>query len=113
MKYACKIGSMAEKREFDRFIVKLPVTISAGGRTLEGTTVRLSRKGLFARTQQSFAEGVTVEIVITLTNNVPCRLRGVVKYARNCDIVKRQNGMGIEFTQKNEAYEKFISEVEG
>lgn len=74
--------------------------------------MRLSRKGLFVRTQQSFAEGMPVEIVLTLANNVPCRLTGVVKFARNCDLFKRQNGMGIEFTQKNEAYEKLISEVE-
>ncbi len=74
--------------------------------------MRLSRKGLFVRTQQSFSEGVPVEIALTLTNNVSCRLKGVVKYARNIDLFKRQNGMGIELSEKNETYEKYMSDVE-
>lgn len=53
-----------------------------------------------------------MDIELLLTNTVTCKLKGVVKYARNCDLMKRQNGMGIELTKKNEAYEKFMSQVE-
>lgn len=103
---------MAERRECDRFIIKLPVTISAGEAKMECTTVRLSKKGMFVRSQKSFVEGSAVDIEISLTNAVTCKLKGVIKYARNCDLMRRQNGMGIELTEKNDAYEKFVSEVE-
>ncbi len=103
---------MSEKRECERFIIKLPVTISAGGKQMEGTTVRVSKKGIFVRTQKSFIEGSAVDIEISITNTVTCKLKGVVKYARNIDLMRRQNGMGIELTTKDEAYEKFMSEVE-
>ena len=103
---------MREKRACERFIIKLPVTISSVGKKVDGTTVRLSQKGMFVRTQRSFVEGSAVDIELLLTNAATCKLKGVVKYARNCDLMKRQNGMGIELTKKNEAYEKCMSEVE-
>ncbi len=101
--------SMAGKRQCGRHIVKLPVTISAGEKIVTGTTVRVSKRGFFVRTQQSFAEGVPVEIVLSLTDIESCKLKGVVKYVRNFDLMPRQNGMGIELTERDDKYEEFIA----
>jgi len=103
---------MAIKRQCERYIVKLPVTISAGGKKVTGTTVRVSKRGLFVRTQQSFAAGVPVEIVLSLTGIDSCKLKGVVKYVRNYDFMLRQNGMGIELTERDDKYEEYITAVD-
>ena len=102
---------MVVKRQYGRYIVKLPVTIRAGEKKVAGTTVRISKKGFFVRTQDSFAAGVPVEIVLSLTDIDSCKLKGVVKYVRSCDFNPRQNGMGIELTERDGKYEEFITAV--
>ncbi len=79
---------------------------------MTGTTVRVSKRGFFVRTQQSLAAGVPVEIVLSLTDIDSCKLKGVVKYVRNCDFMPRQNGMGIELTERDDKYEEFITAVD-
>ncbi|MDA8090226.1 MAG: PilZ domain-containing protein [Nitrospiraceae bacterium] len=104
---------MSEKRQVQRFIVKLPVTVSAGGKSISGDTVRISRKGLFVRTQQSFVTGVPVDIEITLTDMTSCKLKGIIKHARNYGhFLPRLNGMGIQFTETDPGYEAFITAIE-
>ena len=103
---------MVVKRAYQRFIVKLPVTITAGDRTVKGTTVRVSRKGFFVRAQQSFVAGTVVEATIEFTQTVSFRLKGIVRHVRNLGLIKRDNGMGIEFIEKNQGYEEFMKNVE-
>ncbi|MGC2063273.1 MAG: PilZ domain-containing protein [Thermodesulfovibrionales bacterium] len=102
---------MAVKRQAGRYIAKLPVVIKAGEKIVEGTTVRVSEKGFFVRAQQSFLAGSPVEIILTLTDDMSCRLKGVIKYARRIDFIRRDNGMGIELTETDERYREFIQKV--
>lgn len=103
---------MVSKRQHTRFILKLPVDIRAGDKTISGITVRLSRKGLFVRSQTSFIVGTLVEMVLHITDEISCRLTGVIINTRNIVELKRQNGMGIEFTEIDQKYLEFMSSVE-
>ncbi len=103
---------MGFKREHTRYIIKLPVEICSGESTISGITVRVSRKGLFVRSQKSFCVGTPVEMILHITDEISCRLTGVVMHTRNIVELKRQNGMGIEFTGIDQAYLEVISSVE-
>ncbi len=103
---------MAVKREYKRHIAKLEAEVTADGHILKGTTVRLSEKGFFVRSQQSFIVSTPVEIRLYLTEDNFCRLKGVIKYARSGDIFKRDNGMGIELTERDPKYLEFIRSLE-
>ncbi len=103
---------MAVKREYPRHIKKLPAEVRAGDLTFKGTTVRLSEKGFFIRSQQSFQVGTPVEIMLHLAEESICRLRGVVRYSKAGDLFRRENGMGIEVTVKDAKYLEFIRVLE-
>ena len=93
-------------------MIKIPAELSAGDRTIAGTTVRMSEKGVFVRAQTSFCVGTPVDVTLQLSDHRSCVLRGIVKYARNISIDKRQNGMGIELTVKDQKYLEFIKTLE-
>ncbi len=103
---------MGAKREHTRYLIKLPIDIRAGEDTIRGVTVRVSRKGLFARSQTCFAFGTKVDMVMHITDEMSCKLTGVVKYTRNIIELKRQNGMGIELTGMDRNYQEYITSVE-
>ena len=103
---------MFQKRQFQRYIVRLPVTVRAGGHAIDCTTVRVSRKGFFVRSQRPLISGVPVELEVTLADASPCKLRGVVKHTRKSDLMPRMNGMGIEFTQTDPRFEAFVAGIE-
>lgn len=103
---------MVIKREFKRYLIKLPAEVSAGDQVLRGTTVRVSGKGFFVRSQTSFCAGTPVDINLHLTDKDSCHLKGIVKYARSLNLLLRQNGMGIELTEKDPKYLKFIRSFE-
>jgi len=77
-----------------------------------GTTVRISEEGVFVRSQKCFTEGTPVGIRLELPGGEVAALKGTVKYARIIDFLPRQNGMGIEFTEKDDAYLRFIRGLE-
>jgi Tfp pilus assembly protein PilZ len=99
---------MVVKRESTRHLIKIPAELSAGDRTIAGTTVRMSEKGFFVRAQASFCVGTPVDVTLQLSDHRSCVLRGIVKYARNIGIDKRQNGMGIELSEDDPRYREFI-----
>ncbi|OGW27948.1 MAG: hypothetical protein A2X59_11615 [Nitrospirae bacterium GWC2_42_7] len=103
---------MVIKRQFPRHIIKLSVEIRAGEQVCKGTTVRLSEKGFFVRAQQSFSIGLPVDITLYLKDDVPCFLKGVVKFAQTAALLKKDNGMGIELTEKDKKYEEFVRDLE-
>jgi Tfp pilus assembly protein PilZ len=109
---SASIDIMSGKRQHARYLIKVPVEIGSGEYTLSGITVRLSRKGLFVRSQKSFRVGTPVELALHLTDIISCRLRGIVKYSRSVVEFRRQNGMGIEFTEMDRKYLDFITAVE-
>ncbi|HWR57407.1 MAG TPA: PilZ domain-containing protein [Thermodesulfovibrionales bacterium] len=99
---------MGVKRENERFLKKLPVEVSADNYAVKGTTVRISEKGFFVRAQKVFSVGTPVDIILSLTEERSCRLKGIVKFAERSAISARQNGMGIELTEKSPEYAKII-----
>ncbi|MBI5103285.1 MAG: PilZ domain-containing protein [Nitrospirae bacterium] len=103
---------MGAKREHQRFLIKHPIELHAGDHTISGVTVRVSRKGLFVRSQSGFRVGTPVDMVLHLSDEIWCRLTGTVVYSRNIVELKRQNGMGIEFSGMDRKYLDFISSVE-
>lgn len=91
----------------------MPVTLRAGDKSIKGTTVRISRKGFFVRSlRQKFVPGVPVDIEITIADMATFKLRGVVKYSRNSELMPRMNGMGIELTEMDPGYEEFMTVIE-
>ncbi|UCE78790.1 MAG: PilZ domain-containing protein [Nitrospiraceae bacterium] len=103
---------MAERRECQRYIKRHPVVINAGGMAFKGTTVWLSRKGFFVRSQKNFNEGVPVDITFHLTEDSSCTLKGTVRFAKSIELFRQKNGMGIELTEKNQNYLALIRSLE-
>ena len=99
---------MTVKRECTRQLIKIPAELSAGEKTIAGTTIRMSEKGFFVRAQTSFCVGTPVNVTLHLSDNRSCAVKGIVKYARNIGIDKRQNGMGIELSDGDPQYREFI-----
>ncbi len=93
-------------------MIKLPVDISFGDDVIRGTTVRVSEKGFFVRSQTSFRVGTLVDINLQLPDEYSCKLKGVIKYARKVNLLERQNGMGIELTEGDLKYLGFIRSFE-
>jgi Tfp pilus assembly protein PilZ len=103
---------MTDRRQTRRYIKKFPVELYAGNMSFSGTTVKLSEKGFFVRSQKSFREGIPVDINIHLTDDSYCFLKGIVKYARSSNLLKQKNGMGIELTALDPKYLEFIRSID-
>jgi hypothetical protein len=103
---------MADRRKDKRHIQRYPVEVKAGDLLFKGTTVRLSERGMFVRSQKNFIEGIPVDITIYLTEESSCCLKGIVKYARTMDLLRQKNGMGIEIIEKDQKFLEFIKSVE-
>lgn len=99
---------MAGKRESERYLIKLPAEVSAEDRVIKGTTVRVSEKGFFVRAQTVFSVGTLVDIDLYIKEESSCRLKGIIKYAEKSAISARQNGMGIELTERSSEYLRLI-----
>ncbi len=103
---------MGAKRESQRFLKKLPVEVSAENRMIKGTTVRVSDKGFFVRAQTVFSVGTSVNIDLYISEGKPCHLKGIIKFAEKAAITARQNGMGVELTEKSPEYLRMIRSFE-
>ncbi len=103
---------MGVKRENERFLKKLPVEVSAENRVIKGTTVRVSEKGFFVRAQTIFNVGTSVDVKLYISEENLCHLRGTVKFAEKSALTARQNGMGIELTERKPEYLKLIRSLE-
>lgn len=104
---------MAVKRQYQRFIAKLPVELMAGDLLLKGSTVRISEKGFFVRAQKSFSAGTPVDITLHLTDDETCTMKGIIRHVRNIALLTRENGMGIELTAKDKKYEDYVKAIRG
>lgn len=80
-----------EKRRFQRVAVARKVSVAAGQKTLEGTTLDLSLGGLLVETPGTFPQDSTVAVFLHVGTGGPVRARGQV--AR----VLGENRMGIHF----------------
>jgi hypothetical protein len=96
------------RRESERFLIKVQAEVSASDHCFRGRTVRVSEKGIFVRSQKSFGEETQVNIRLWLPDGKESALKGTVKHARMINFLPRQNGMGIELTEKDATYMQFI-----
>ncbi len=103
-----KLIMTRRRRENERFLIKVQAEVSASDRCFRGKTVRISETGIFVRSQKSFGEGTQVNIRLWLPDGRESVMKGIVRYARMANFLPRQNGMGIEFTEKDATYMQFI-----
>lgn len=96
------------RRACKRLLLKLPAEVTADGLSFAGRTVRVSEKGLFIRSQNSFREGVRVNIKLMLPDGKESTIKGVVRYARRINFMPLLNGMGIEITEGDSDYFSLI-----
>lgn len=93
-----------------RFTKRLEVTFRAGGLDFRGIMSNISDSGIFIRTNRGFAPNTTLDIEIVLPDNTVSHMKGIVKRTiKNPLAIK--NGMGIELTKKDAAFEKFVKTV--
>ena len=96
------------KRKHDRFVRRLETEFSAEDKNYRGISSDLSRSGLFIRTNHAFPTGTLVDILIHLPDGTSSRLKGNVRRALKTPAVSLKNGMGIELTEKDAFYNKFL-----
>ena len=67
-----------ERRRFQRVPVACKVSLAAGEKTIEGTTLDVSLGGLQAKTNGVFSSGTVVAVFLHLGTGAPLRIRGTV-----------------------------------
>ncbi len=84
--------STANKRQFERFAVKLPVRFkSVDGVLVAGTTRDVSLGGIFIQTAQAIPYGVVAEFFLDLPALAePACIQGTVRWSAS-------TGMGVQF----------------
>ena len=100
---------MRQRRKHDRFVRRLELEFSSGGRTYRGLSSDFSCSGLFIRTSHAFEPGSVVNITLYLPDLTPANLTGVVRRAIKTPTISLKNGMGIEIASADENYIKFMS----
>ncbi len=101
---------MAQKRKERRYKKRLEVEFSASGVTLKGISADISERGMFIRTRYPFRPGTLTDVKIYLPDGQVARVRGIVRHAYKTDITILKNGMGIEFVERDMAFERFLQE---
>lgn len=101
-----------KKRKEDRFVRRLEVEFSAADKNYRGISSDLSKNGLFIRTNHAFAAGTQLEILLYLPDGTSCKLKGLVRRALKTPIVSIKNGMGVELTEKDDCYARFVEGYE-
>jgi ribosomal protein S27E len=97
------------KRKHERFVRRLETEFSGEGKNYRGISSDLSHSGLFIRTNHAFPPGTIIDILIHLPGGSSAKLKGRVRRALRTAVVSLKNGMGIELTEKDASYTKFLS----
>jgi hypothetical protein len=82
-----------DRREFDRLIVKVPVSLISGADHAEGATVDLSLTGCSVRTEATFGPGSTVQLRLRLGDAGEVEVQSAVVRTH------REGGLGLQFAQ--------------
>lgn len=96
------------RRAHKRYTKRLETEFTAGGETRRGISSDLSESGLFVRSRHSLPPGSPVELTVYLPDDTSARIQGIVRRIVK-DITKI--GMGIEVTEFDEAYRRFLETV--
>ena len=86
-----------DRREYDRLIVQVPVTLSAGADHVEGQTVELSPTGCSVRVESTFAPGSTVRVRLRLGAAGDVDIQSAVVRTQ------REGGLGLQFERMTPA----------
>lgn len=101
---------MRTRRRHERIIKRLEVEFSANEQTNRGISSNFSLGGLFIRTNRVYAPGTAVELLIHFPDGTSSHSKGIVRMSRLTP-VSPKNGMGIEITEKDEAYAAFMKSI--
>jgi len=82
-----------DRREYDRLLVKIPVTLSGGGVQGEGETIDLSLAGCSLHTEAVFAVDSTVQLRLALGQ------AGVVEVQAAIVRTAGEGGLGLQFVR--------------
>jgi Tfp pilus assembly protein PilZ len=96
------------KRRYERIIRRLEIEFSAKDQTHRGISSNFSLGGIFIRTNRAFEPGTEVDLLIHLPDGTRSKAKGIVKMAMKTPVVSLKNGMGVEITEKDQQYIKFV-----
>ncbi len=102
-----------ERRRHPRFIKRLPVKFFIDNECLTSLSSDLSESGLFLRTNRGTNVNCVVSMQLFLPSNTVSHLKGVVRRTVRTPFSAMKNGMGIEITEKDEAYGHFMKSIRG
>ena len=102
---------MKTRRGHERFIRRLETEFTAENKNYRGISSDLSISGLFIRTNHAFVPDTLLDIVIHLPDSTDVKLKGRVRRAIKTPIVSVKNGMGVEITENDPRYIKFVKAV--
>jgi Tfp pilus assembly protein PilZ len=94
-----------------RYTKRLEATFSSGNLSFRGILSNISESGLFIRTNRGFTPGTVVEIEVMMPDNTISHLKGVVRRTIKTPLTSMKNGMGIELTERDEGYSRFVHSV--
>jgi len=83
----------SDRRELDRLIVKVPVSLTSGAGHAEGATVDLSLTGCSVRSESTFQAGSTVQLTLHLGQAGDVEVQSAVVRSQ------REGGLGLQFDQ--------------
>ena len=102
---------MKTRRGHERFIRRLETEFTAEDKNYRGISSDLSISGLFIRTNHAFVPDTQLDIVIHLPDSTDVKLKGRVRRAIKTPVVSLKNGMGVEITENDPQYIKFVKAV--
>ena len=102
---------MKTRRGHERFIRRLETEFTAENKNYRGISSDLSISGLFIRTNHAFVPDTKLDIVIHLPDSTDVKLKGRVRRSIKTPIVSLKNGMGVEITENDPRYIKFVKDV--
>lgn len=95
-------------QRFPRFTKRLEATFSSGGLSFRGILSNISENGIFIRTNRGFAPNTLVEIEVVMPDNRISYLKGIVRRSIKTPVTITKNGMGIELTETDSTYIRFV-----
>jgi PilZ domain-containing protein len=82
-----------DRREYDRLLVRVPVTLSSGAGQAPGETVDLALNGCSVRTEGAFAPGASVQVRLRLGQAGDVNVESAVVRSQ------RDGGVGLQFAR--------------
>ncbi len=98
---------MDNKRRHKRFERHYEIEFSSNGHIHKGISADFSLNGLFIKTDNPLAPNSIIDVVVHITDGMTLKLKGRVRRALKTSIGQR--GMGVEITERDINYSRFIT----